>query len=151
MWNDAYLESRVLSADPLELIRMLYQHALDSVRSARQHLAGGDIAARSKAISQAIAALSELTGSLDHSAGGTISRNLEQLYHYISQKLFEANFKQQDGPLAEVEALLTTLSEAWKPQRPEPVHEFPVEAPVPAMGSGIWQQSAQGGAHSWSA
>jgi flagellar protein FliS len=150
MWKDAYLESRVLSADPLELIRMLYQHALDSVRAARKHLAEGDIAARSKGISQAIAAVSELTASLDHSAGGSISRNLEQLYHYISQRLFEANLKQQDGPLAEVETLLVTLSEAWKPQIAEPVREFPVEATLPAMASGMWQDSARGDAHSWS-
>jgi flagellar secretion chaperone FliS len=151
MWKDAYLESRVLSADPLELIRILYEHAVDSVRSARKHLAGGDIAARSRCISQAIGAVSELSGSLDHSVGGSISRDLEQLYHYITQKLFEANLKQQDGPLAEVEALLVTLSEAWKPQRAETVTEYPVETGVAAMPSGIWQDSARTDVHGWSA
>ena len=151
MWKDAYLESRVLSADPLELIRMLYQHALDSVRVARKHLAEGDIAARSRAISQAIAAVSELSGSLDHSVGGTISRNLEELYRYSGQKLFEASLKQQDGPLAEVEALLVTLSDAWKPRRSEPVREFAIEAMAPAMVSGVWQETARSDAHSWSA
>jgi flagellar protein FliS len=150
MWKDAYLESRVLSADPLELIRILYQHALDSVQVARKCLSEGDIAGRSKGISHAIAAVSELAGSLDHSAGGEISRNLEQLYHYITQKLFEANLKQQDVLLAEVQALLATLSDAWKPQGTEPVPVFPVEAPIPAM-AGMWQDSARGSAHSWSA
>ena len=48
MWKDAYLESRVLSANPLELICILYQFALDSVRDARRHLAAGDIVARSR-------------------------------------------------------------------------------------------------------
>jgi flagellar secretion chaperone FliS len=151
MWKDAYLESRVLSADPLELIRILYQHALDSVQFARKHLAEGDIAARSRCISQAIGAVSELSGSLDHSVGGSISRNLEQLYHYITQKLFEANFKQHDGLLAEVEALLVTLSEAWKPQYIETTIDYPVEVAAAAMPCGIWQDSAGQDAHGWSA
>ena len=150
MWKDAYLESRVLSADPVELIRIVYQHALDSVRVARRHLAAGDIAARSRSISQALAAVAELTASLDHSVGGTISRNLEQLYLYISRRLFEANIQQQDGPLAEVEALLNTLSEAWKPSS-EPADERFREVPVPAMGPGPWQEAACGNAHGWSA
>ena len=151
MWKDAYLESRVLSADPLELIRILYQHALESVQSARKHLVEGDIAARSRCISQAIGAVSELSGSLDHSVGGPISRNLEQLYHYVIQRLFDANLKQQDGPLAEVESLLVTLSEAWKPQRAQSGNDHPVEVAPAAMPVGIWQDSVGGDAHSWSA
>jgi len=44
MWNnghDAYLESRVMTADPVELINLLYQACTQSVRAARAHLAGG--------------------------------------------------------------------------------------------------------------
>jgi len=114
MWKDAYLESRVLTADPMELIRMLYGHALFLVADARFSLAHGDIAARSKSISRTIAILSELDGSLDHEVGGSISRNLAELYHYMRQRLLTANLQQKDAPLAEVESLLKTLGEAWK-------------------------------------
>ena len=41
-----YFESDVLSADPVELVRMLYRGAIDAVEKARQHLRQGDIAAR---------------------------------------------------------------------------------------------------------
>jgi flagellar protein FliS len=113
MWNDAYLESRVLSADPLELIHILYEHTLRMVQDARWHLAEGNIPARGKAISRAIAALSELDICLDRKAGGSISKNLGELYQYMRGRLLTANIKQQDEPLAEVESLVRTLGEAW--------------------------------------
>lgn len=113
MWKDAYLESRVLSADPTELIAMLYERALELIQTARRDLAANDIAGRSKAIGRAIAVLSELQGSLDHSVGGALSQNLADLYEYMRSRLTTANVHQQDWPLAEVEELLQTLSEAW--------------------------------------
>ena len=56
MWNnghDAYLESRVLSADPVELVNMLYQASTQAVRDARVHLAEGRIMERTRAINRA--------------------------------------------------------------------------------------------------
>lgn len=128
MWqnaHDAYLESRVLSADPTELVRMLYQAATRAVRNARQQLAAGDIAARARSITWACEILIELTGSLDHARGGEISRRLALLYDYMTRKLIEANFRQSDALLAEVLGLLSTLSEAWDGLKEQ-------EAPTPA-------------------
>jgi flagellar protein FliS len=128
MWKDAYLESRVLSADPIELVQILYEHTLNQIQDARGSLAAGDIAARSRSVSRALAALGQLEGSLDHKSGGSISRNLAALYSYMRTKLLEANIKQQDAPLAEVESLLKTLEEAWTAIGP--VAQAP---PVPEM------------------
>jgi flagellar protein FliS len=69
MWNnghDAYLESRVLSADPIELVNMLYQGCMQAVREARLHLAEGRIAERSREITKACQIVIELAVSLDH-------------------------------------------------------------------------------------
>ena len=112
--HDAYLESRILAADPLELVRILYRTAIDRTRQAREHMEAGDIPARAKAISVASQALSELSASLDHEAGGELSRRLAQLYDYMQWRLVDANFHQTVGPLTEVLGLLTTLSEAWQ-------------------------------------
>lgn len=111
--QDAYLESRITTAEPLELVRLLYQAATGAVREARRHLAAGEIAARSRAISKAYAIMAELAGSLDRERGGAIAERLSQLYDYIQRRLLEANFKQADAPLAEVLGLLATLGEAW--------------------------------------
>src|SRR5271170_3550294 len=107
--QDAYLESRILTADPLELVRMLYRAAVDCTRRARAHLAGGRIAERSREICRALALISELSGSLDHARGGALSRNLVELYDYMQRRLLEANARQKAEPLAEVESLLATL------------------------------------------
>ena len=117
MWQnaqDAYLESRVLSASPLELVRLLYQAAIDAVRDARQHLAAGDIVARSRAINKACQIVFELAGSLDIERGGEISTRLAELYDYIGGRLIEANVKQADEPLAGVLGLLATMAEGWE-------------------------------------
>jgi flagellar protein FliS len=110
----AYLESRILSADPVELTGILYEQAIVSVKQARESLAKKEIAERSRKISKAIAILSELDASLDHKVGGEISRNLARLYHYIRERLLTANFQQVDEPLAEAESLLNTLAEGWE-------------------------------------
>jgi flagellar protein FliS len=114
MWRDVYLESKVLSADPVELIQILYQSALDSVREARTCLAKGDVAQRSAAISKVTRILLELTASLNHEAGQEISRNLADLYQYMQRRLLDANLKQSDEPLAETQQLLTTPLDAWE-------------------------------------
>jgi flagellar protein FliS len=118
MWKAGYLDTRVLSADPLELVHILYQHTQTMVADARQHLAAGNIAARGHSISRAIAAIDELDSSLDRTSGGPLARNLAALYQYMRGRLIAANIHQDDAPLSEVEALLRTLGEAWSAIRP---------------------------------
>lgn len=109
----AYFKGRVQTADPLTLVRLLYDHALQSVKTARKMLQARDIAARSKAISSASDCLCLLTDSLSLEEGGEISRNLLALYGYMQNRLLEANLHQTDDPLAEVQSLLATLQSAW--------------------------------------
>jgi flagellar secretion chaperone FliS len=120
MWEnaqDAYLEQRVLSADPLELVRLMYQAAIAAVRDARRDLSAGEIAARSRSISKACGIVLELNAALDHSQDGEISARLAALYDYMLRRLLEANIQQSDALLAEVLGLLSTLSEAWEQTR----------------------------------
>ena len=134
MWqsaHDAYLESRVLSANPLELVKMLYQAAIAAVKDARRHLANRDIAARARAITKACTIMTELTVSLNHEAGGDLSRNLQRLYDYISRQLIEANFRQADQPLEEALGLLSTLVEGWEGIQPGAPPEPQPAAPEP--------------------
>jgi flagellar protein FliS len=130
MWqnaHDAYMESRILSADPLELVHLLYQACAESVREARQHLAAGNIAARCRFISKAHGILAELAASLDHQRGGDLSQRLARLYDYMQRRLLEANLQQDDAPLGEVLELLSTLAEAWEEIR-HPAPELPEAA-----------------------
>lgn len=112
--HSAYLESRILTADPIELVRLMYQAAIGEVRSARQHLANRAIRSRSQAITKASAILTELTVALDRKAGGEYAERLADLYGYMMRKLAEANFQQRDEPMVEVLGLLSTLIENWE-------------------------------------
>ncbi len=111
--HNAYWEGRILSSDPLTLICILYDSALESVRVARESLQAGDVRSRSAAISKVSEVLSVLIGSLNLDEGKDLGRNLLRLYLYMQGRLLEANLKQSDRCLVEVEDLLTTLSESW--------------------------------------
>jgi flagellar protein FliS len=125
-----YLEAEVLNADPLKLVRMLYRGAIEATGEARRHLAAGEIRERSLEIMRAWKILHELAQSLDHQRGGEISLALARLYAYMQRRLMEANARQADAPLAEVELLLGTLCEAWQSVQPSPPREVSSYQPV---------------------
>jgi flagellar secretion chaperone FliS len=131
-----FIEEEVLSASPVKLIQLLYESALDAIGSARRHLRLGEIRARSRAITRAMAIVTELSLSLDRQAGRDLSKNLAELYGYIERLLIEANTRQTDAPLATAERLLTTLLEGWKallqapPAQPVPEPQVAPEHPA---------------------
>lgn len=111
---DAYLESRILTADPVELVEILLRAALDAIGKAQEELRRGRIQERSRAITRASEVLNELALSVNHEAGGELSRNLVELYAYVQQLLIKANARQQEAPLQEAERLVASLAEAWQ-------------------------------------
>ena len=113
---DSYLEQQILSASPLELIRLSYNAAMQAVREARRHLAEKRIKERSRSISRAHSVLAHLYSSLDFKAGdGSLPRQLGLLYDYMMRCLLEANAQQTDKPLEEVLNLLTPLAGRVEP------------------------------------
>ncbi|HUP04890.1 MAG TPA: flagellar export chaperone FliS, partial [Bryobacteraceae bacterium] len=141
MPKDPYLESRILAADPVELIHILYEHAISQVRMARAALRLGDIQTRATASSKAMAAIGELEGALNFDAGGSISQNLARLYRHMRKRIVDASVKRDDQPLAEVETLLQTLDEGWTAMQ----HAKPAPAASP------YSAAAEPVSHSWNA
>lgn len=113
-FSNAYLESQVLSASPLQLVLLAYDGAITAITEARQHLAANRILERSKAVTKAQLIVMELQRSLDYEKGGDVALQLGRLYDYIARQLIEGNFRQQDAPLAEAQKLLETLDDSWK-------------------------------------
>ncbi len=128
--HNRYLESEILSADPVKLVRMLYRAAIEATAAARRHLAARQIAERSRQITKAWEILLELSRSLDRSAAGEIGGALAELYPYMQHLLLDANFQQIDQPLAEVEQLLTTLLEGWSSIPAAPLENVEAYQPV---------------------
>lgn len=109
-----YIETAVNVSDPVELTRMLYRGAIDSIQKGRQALAERDIRNRAIHVSRAQQIVAELATSLNPEHGGEITDRLSQLYEYILHSLQTANFEQREQPLAEAQRLLETLLEAWE-------------------------------------
>jgi len=109
-----HVAERVLGADPVELVVMLYEELLHSVEEARRQLAAGDAHARARAVSHALGILAELVESVDARAGGELAGNLLRLYAFLIERLQQGNFEQRDEPLAECERVILPLVEAWR-------------------------------------
>ena len=145
-----YLESNVASADPVELVRMLYRAAIEAIESARRHLRSGDIAARSAELTRAGAILAHLSFSVNREADAGLGRNLIELYDYMQRRLLRANLEQSDRPLAEVSGLLRTLLEAWESCAPAaPAAEEPMEPVFAGVGS-EGEEVSEYASQSWS-
>ncbi|MEP6716177.1 MAG: flagellar export chaperone FliS [Terriglobia bacterium] len=126
----AYFDQMVLSATPVELVRLLFQKAVSKVREARVHLKEKRIEERAAAIGLAYSIVAELMNSLDSSADPALTQRLKALYCYTQERLVEANLKQIDKPLADALAVLGTMSEAWGPTSAQAVT---ASAPRPSL------------------
>jgi flagellar secretion chaperone FliS len=141
----AYLESKILSASPLELVSLAYEGAIEAVRDARVCLAEKRIHDRSRAITKAQLILTELQHSLDFTHGGDLSVQLARLYDYMQRRLIDANFQQAEPPLVEVENLLETVRESWKELAQQ---QKPMVAAAAAPSSSSWMTSSEPVAYS---
>jgi flagellar protein FliS len=109
------LETGVAASSPHQLIVMLFEGALVSVRSAAAHMKAGETEKKGLAISKAINIIANgLRASLDKKAGDSIAANLDALYEYINNRLIEANLKNRLELLDEVITLLADLKGAWE-------------------------------------
>ena len=108
-----YLESRVLSAQPAELVEMLYQVAIQSLRKAVGHLKSGDALARAGEITRAQEAVNELMHALDHSVGASFTQTLASLYAYVQQQILKGHAGPSEDALQRAIGILNTLHEGW--------------------------------------
>lgn len=109
------LETGVVSANPHQLIVMLFDGAILACKNALPHIAAKVFAEKGALISKAIMIIeSGLKASLDKQAGGEIAESLDALYDYMSNRLYIANLKNQQEPVNEVIHLLVELRSAWE-------------------------------------
>ena len=107
------LELSVNSARPVELVVMLYDGAIESVRRAVLLLQAGDVPGKAREITRATNIVSELRSVLDVQRGGEVAANLAALYDYLRGQLLQANLKNSAEKLEEVAELLNSLRSSW--------------------------------------
>ena len=109
------VETQVDQADPHALVEMLFDGLMLAVGMARAALQRGDISAKGHQIGIAVRILDEgLRGCLNLEKGGELAGNLHDLYQYCVMRLTQANARNDDAALAEVQNLLDPISTGWK-------------------------------------
>lgn len=107
------VETSVNSANPLELIVLLYDGAINNINGAEQSLLSENYATKGRLINRTLAILDGLRDALDFEQGGEIAQNLYDLYEYMKERLTLANLKNDLDIFDEVRNLLTELRNAW--------------------------------------
>jgi flagellar protein FliS len=78
-----YRDAELASASPGQLVVMLFDRCLLTVRRAEAAFAAGDVEARVAHVCAAADMVTELRASLDFAAGGQMSRQLDALYVFV--------------------------------------------------------------------
>ncbi|MES2183548.1 MAG: flagellar export chaperone FliS [Pseudomonadota bacterium] len=110
-----YLQASVDGASPYQLINLLFDSLLQSLRAARAGLARGDTAAKCEQLGKAVRFIEEgLKLGLDVEKGGELAANLRNLYDYCVRRLTLANLRNDDAPIAEVQGLVESVAQGWR-------------------------------------
>jgi len=114
-YSSVGVETGVMTANPHELVLMLFEGARLAITEAKLHMLRNETAAKGEAISKAIMIIDHgLKASLDVRAGGEIAEKLSALYEYMTSRLLVANLKNEPKALEEVGRLLAELHGAWE-------------------------------------
>jgi len=108
-----YISSRVSAATPMELTRMLYEGAIQSVQEAIAAHRLGDMIGRGNAVTKAVEILGELRFSLRREVNPQYCDTLAGLYGYLQRRLIQAHAEKSESMLREVQALIQTLLDGW--------------------------------------
>ena len=108
-----YKTTSVQSASREKILLMLYEGAIRFTKLAIVAADEKKIAERGHNIGRAYDIVLELNNTLDHRVGGEISKNLEQLYMFITDQYQQANITGDPKHLREAIKILETLYDGW--------------------------------------
>jgi len=118
----AYQQVQTESRSPLELVVMLSDGALVSLRQANEAAARGDLRQRGASVSRVLSIVGALRETLDLTEGGDVAAELDRLYDYVTCRLLDVTARHDAAALAEVQVLLSGVRDAWHQiaSRPQP-------------------------------
>jgi len=117
MMNNPYLENMVANANPVRLIIMLYEKAINCLENA---LEMGDTEdfdmqkSKYEDMGRALEIISVLDATLDMEKGGEIAKNLREIYRSLMDELTYQMLKEDKERLEKVIKILKNLKSAWE-------------------------------------
>lgn len=114
LYQQVGLETQLAGASPHHLVAMLFEGYMEAVAQARGAMRAGQIEIKGRAIARALGIVQEgLRAGLDLKVGGSLARDLDDLYAYIAGRLTLANVRNDEAMLDECQRLVQPLREAW--------------------------------------
>ncbi|MCX7987984.1 MAG: flagellar export chaperone FliS [Thermodesulfovibrio sp.] len=116
---DSYLQSKVMGADGLELITMLYDRAIVALNLAKDSILKGlddpeRVNKKAKELGKATDILYYLNDNLDKQRGGEIAKNLGLIYTTLTSELVRANLFNDVEIIEKCIEILNNLKLAWE-------------------------------------
>jgi flagellar secretion chaperone FliS len=108
-----YKQTSIQSASREKLLLMLYEGAIKFMKLAMTSMEQKKLADKGINIGRAYDIILELNNTLDHKVGGDVSKNLEQLYMFITEQLTHANIKNDVQHLKNALKVTETLYDGW--------------------------------------
>ncbi|ACI21507.1 MULTISPECIES: flagellar export chaperone FliS [Thermodesulfovibrio] len=119
---DSYLQSKVMGADGVELITMLYDRAIVSLNIAKDSIMKGLddpelVKKKAVELSRATDILYYLNDILDKQRGGQIAENLSLIYTTLAGELVKANLFNDTEIISKSIEILNNIKSAWEDVR----------------------------------
>jgi flagellar protein FliS len=109
----AYKQASVLGSTREQLVVLLYDHLLASLRRATTQIRAGDIEGRVASLARASDILTELLSTLDFEAGGDLASRLSALYAYFMGEIGSVARHPDADKLDRMTALVSSLHQSW--------------------------------------
>ena len=127
----AYRRIQTETSSPGELVMMLYNTLVNDLEHAERALRDDDGERAHAALTRAQDIVMELFASLDMDSG-ELAQQLSALYHYVYERLIDANLRKDAVAVREAATVVEPLREAWA----QAVSEAQRDAAVARAGRG---------------
>ncbi len=118
--KDVYLQNLVENANPIRMVIMLYDKAINSISDAIDAINEGlednieNLKRKVESLSKATDILIVLQASLNKKEGKEIAENLDEIYEILINEIIGANINNDVETLEKVKSVLEDLRDAWE-------------------------------------
>lgn len=117
----AYRAVDLNSAPKHEVLFRLFDRFQHDLVVARTAIVGKDIVGKNGAVDHALRIVNELEASLDHTSSPELCANLERLYKFVTDQIYQASMKLDIKPLEAASKIMSDLATSFRGAREQQV------------------------------
>lgn len=120
--GQSYLETKILTASPEQLVVIMYEEAIKALQIARREIESNNFDTANQQLYKAQLIIGELMGSLDFEYK-EMAESLLNLYRAVYDEIVQANIKKDINKINDLIRLLSSFLETWR----EAAKKFAIE------------------------